>query len=62
MHYQVVVSNIGTVYDGTDKIEAMVHYSECEELSTLGIGRFSGESVTMFADGEIFIEYHGENE
>ena len=60
--YQVIVSNVGTVYSGDNAENANRDFSECEELSKTNYGRFAGESVTMFIDGEPMREFTGTNE
>lgn len=58
--YQVIVSNVGTVYDGDSIIEANKEYAECVSLSKDSkFGRIAGESVTFFNDGEPTKEYIG---
>lgn len=57
--YQVIVSNIGTVYDGNDEQEAKGAYDEYRTNSELAMGRAAGEDVTLMADGEPLVEYIG---
>jgi len=57
--YQVVVGNVGTVYDGTRKKEALALYKSNVSLSIHGYGRHKGESVTLLVDGEIEKEHEG---
>ena len=49
--YQVIVGNIGTVYEGKDIIEAVQTYDDYKQQSESGIGRAGGETVTLM-DGE----------
>lgn len=56
--YQVVVGNIGRVYQGTSKHKAMDEYHSYLVQSIDG-GRVGGEPVTIFEDGEILQEYEG---
>jgi len=58
-HYQVIVGNIGTVYDGGSFIEAKQSYSDYCKQSRENYGRASGENVTMFCDNEIKWEHIG---
>jgi len=51
MRYEVVVGNVGTVYEGDDHEKAVRTFLAYVSLSINGEGRVSGESVTMF-DGE----------
>lgn len=57
--YQVIVGNVGTVYDGNDKSKALIDYYSCVEISKTGEGssRMFDEEVTLFEDGEILKEY-----
>lgn len=59
MNYEVIVSNIGTVYSGSNGLQAFRTYVEYEKLSGLNTGRASGESVCMMRDGEVLYEYCG---
>lgn len=58
-HYQVIVGNIGTVYDGASFIEAKQAYSDYRKQSRANCGRASGESVTMLCDNDIKWEHIG---
>jgi hypothetical protein len=60
--YSVVVGNIGTVYDGDSRVRARHNYDTYVADSKDGHGRAAGESVTLFEDGEIIAEHHGEHE
>lgn len=51
--FEVVVGNVGTVYRGDDFGEAVGTYSEYRELSQIGYGSVSGESVALFEGGDI---------
>ena len=55
--YEVVVGNIGTVYQGSDEAEAHEQYRTYINDSTAGYGRVGGETVTLFKNGEIEEEY-----
>ena len=54
--YQVVVGNIGTVYEGTDKDKAQANYDEYERQSMTGYGRAAGEPVCLMRDGDVIVE------
>lgn len=54
--YQVIVSNIGTVYIGAQRAEAYRQFRRYQEASG-DYGRALGETVTMMVDGEIAKEY-----
>lgn len=58
--YQVVVGNIGTVYEGEDGDRAGELYSIYKNMSRNGVGRGAGEDVTLLEDGEITHAYAGE--
>lgn len=60
--YEVIVSNIGTVYEGGDKKKAYDTFACYENLSKDGYGKAGGESVVMMLDGEWKHEHYGENE
>lgn len=60
--YEVVVGNIGTVYTGTNPVEAILTYSKYKEYSRTQYGRASGEDVHLFLDSEILSEYLGTNQ
>lgn len=57
--YKVIVGNIGTVCDTDSFAEATGEYEEYVRFSKEGIGRSSGESVTLFEDGEVVREHEG---
>jgi hypothetical protein len=57
--YQVVVGNVGTIYDGNRKREALTLYKSNVSLSVHGYGRHKGEAVTLLVDGEIDKEHEG---
>lgn len=58
MSWQVVVGNIGTVYDGNSQDEAIKTYNEYVAQSKERKGRAAGESVVLFRDdGSILFEH-----
>jgi hypothetical protein len=57
--YQVVVGNVGHVYEGDNKRDAIANYNMYVAISKTSGCRASGEPVTMFAHGEIVREYFG---
>lgn len=61
MQYQVIVGNIGTVYDGADEAQAESKYTEYVKQSESGQGRAGGERVTIMADGEPIKEHTPRN-
>ncbi len=59
--YQVVISNVGTVYDGSERLvaeEFYYDYVNASEHHAQGT-RVAGEDVTLFADGEPVKEHLG---
>lgn len=58
--YQVIVGNVGTVYDAYSLKEASKTFSEYKHQSKTHYGRASGEQVTMFCNGEPVKQYDGE--
>lgn len=57
--FQVIVGNIGQVYDGSNFMEASAHFAEYVRQSKTGRGRAGGESVTLMHKGEIKREFVG---
>lgn len=55
--YAVIVGNIGTVYDGNDKVYACGLFAQYRDDSAAGVGRGAYESVVMMQDDEIWDEY-----
>jgi len=56
-NYQVIVGNVGTVYEGTNGFTATRDYNSYVGISKRGIGRAGNEPVTMIKDDEIHKEY-----
>jgi hypothetical protein len=52
-NYRVIVGNVGTVYDGPELKQALVHFKECKEQSKTGYGRAAYEEVTLMEGEEI---------
>lgn len=50
MKYSVTVGNIGCVYSGDSKKEALSNYREYVSQSKEGYGRAASEDVTLFCD------------
>ena len=55
--FQVVVGNIGHVYDGSNYMQARACYADYVKQSKAGYGRAAGEPVTLFHKGEIRAEH-----
>jgi hypothetical protein len=60
--YEVIVGNIGTVYTGTSKAEAIKRFNTYVAQSKSLRGRAGGESVTIIKDGEPIKEHFGEQD
>jgi len=56
---QVIVGNIGVVYDGNFMVEAIKLYDEYVSQSQSNRGRAAGEPVTILKDGDVHKEYAG---
>lgn len=56
-HYEVIVGNIGTVYDGQNRREAGIHVRAYIASSKFPIGRASGEPVTLLVNGDVEFEF-----
>ena len=57
--YEVIVGNVGTIYAGTDGLEAIVLYNKYARRSQR-VGsreRCAGEPVTLLRDNTIWYEY-----
>ena len=60
--YQVIVGNIGQVYNGNNKREALRTYKQYVRQSIERSSMWTqGEPVTMFSNGEITAEYFGKD-
>lgn len=59
---EIVVGNIGMVYNGIHLGEAMRAYSVYRKQSMSGVGRAGGESVYWFKNGELYREFIGDND
>ena len=57
--YEVVVSNTGIVFFGSNVTAARRVYTEYVEQSKANYGRAAGEAVVMFRDDDIYMEYVG---
>lgn len=57
--FEVIVSNIGTVYSGNNYMQAMAKFGSYVKDSKANYGRAAGEQVTLFHNGEIKREYEG---
>lgn len=58
-NYQVIVGNIGTVYEGANGFTAIREYNQYIALSKSNYGRASGENVTLFKNDDIYKEFTG---
>ena len=57
--FQVVVGNVGTVYDGNSYMVAQCKYDRYVKASRAGEGRVAGEPVTLMHNGEVRMEHAG---
>jgi hypothetical protein len=57
-NFQVVVGNIGTVYDGPELKKGLTTYKEYKDMSEAGYGRASDEDVTLFGPNDQIIHEH----
>jgi hypothetical protein len=57
--YQVIVGNIGTVYDGDSRVKAGAEFANYKIDSIRFIGRAAGEDIILMMDGEPLEEYIG---
>jgi hypothetical protein len=57
--FTVIVSNIGTVYTGSDSKVAESDYAAYVSASRGNIGNAAGETVTLLKDGEPVKDYIG---
>lgn len=63
MFWSVVVGNVGQVYAGFDKHKAEQTYNTYVQISKTTNGRrASGESVSLWSDGDVVMEYVGTTE
>jgi len=60
-NYQVIVGNVGKVYDGSNEFVACQTYDEYVILSEQAAGRASGEDVTLILGDKIVREHVGFN-
>jgi hypothetical protein len=59
-NYEVVVGNVGTVYEGKDCKEATDIYKDYVKISKRRHGRAGGEPITLFRNGDIEKEHYGD--
>ncbi|HRH90771.1 MAG TPA: hypothetical protein PLW01_02515 [Agitococcus sp.] len=57
--YSVIVGNVGTVLETTNRKEAVKTYGEYKRISIAGAGRAGGEDVTLFCNDELLYEHFG---
>ena len=60
--HQIIVGNIGTVYEGNSDHDAAAIFYDYKEQSEATFGRASGESVTWIQDDEIHWYHPGDQE
>ena len=65
MFYEVLVGNIGSVWDSHSHDDsgdcevALLYFTDYVNMSKKNIGRSAGEDVSIWADGDIITEYTG---
>jgi len=59
MNYQVIVGNIGSTYQGNNKVIAFETYKEYVLQSKTAHMRTSGETVVLLVNGELEKEHVG---
>jgi hypothetical protein len=58
--YEVIVGNVGSVYQGWSRTKALATYESYVEISKEHVGaRCYGDDVTLLCDGEIGQEHMG---
>lgn len=55
--YEVIVGNVGKVFEGSNGFEARQNYNHYVGQSKRKVGRASGEQVSLWKDNEILEEY-----
>lgn len=57
--WALVIGNIGTIEFHTNGFEAVRAYNDYVTMSKAAVGRASGETVTLFKNGDVHREYIG---
>ena len=57
--YEVLVGNIGKVWQGTNQLECEGVFNTYKAQSESNYGRAAGEDVTIWRDGELIWEFEG---
>ena len=57
--YEVIVSNLGKVLEGSNAFKANSVYNQYVGMSKRNYGRVAGESVDMYRNGEIVKQFTG---
>jgi hypothetical protein len=57
--YQVIVGNIGTVYEGDNPVEARRLFGVYREQSRSQVGRAGGEDVVLMGKDGPLLEFFG---
>ena len=57
--YEVIVSNIGKVLEGSNAFKANSAYHTYVKMSKNNVGRCAGESVDLYRNGEILKQFTG---
>ena len=56
--FEVIVGNIGSVYQGSDENEATHCFEDYKMMSVKGYGRAAGEPVVLLQNGEPMVEHN----
>ena len=59
--FEVIVGNIGKVYEGDSEAEARTTYDNYKDRSTSHVGNAAGESVSLWLDNEPLEEHTGDD-
>jgi len=59
VHYEVIVGNIGKVFEGHNGFDAYVVFNTYVGKSKRGEGRVAGESVALWLNNEPVKEFYG---
>jgi len=57
--YSIIVGNVGTVLETTNRNEAVRTYGEYKRISISGVGRAGGEDVVLTCNDEPLYEHFG---
>lgn len=61
MKYELIVGNIGCVFESNNLKECLKKFRAYRTQSESGVGRAGGEDVTLLEEGEPVKEFFGSN-